>query len=288
MNCLHALVLAGLLGYCGTTAAWATEPSETGEGDQGSAGSAYSLGVFPYLTPLRMEAIYAPVSEDLRRALGHPVLFRTASRFEVFFERLKAQRYDIAVIQPFWYVPAVDRFGSLPLARMTEPLTTQIMVLDSSSLSSTEDLRGTTVATPPAFAPVTHIARKALEERGMVPGRDVVLKAFKSIDSCFQQVVIGAASACVSGSFAPRIMEKELKVKLRALIKTPGIPNVTIVIHSRVPATVRERLRQAVLSWHSNNDGRALLQRIGTSQFVPARDADYDVVRALVREFPQQ
>ncbi len=284
---LRILLVAGLLGYCGMPAAWAAEPSVAGEEGQEKASATYKLGVFPYLTPLRMEAIYAPVGAALSRAISDPVQFRTASRFELFFAKLKAQDYDIALIQPFWYGPAVDQFGYLPLARMEEPFTSLIMVLDESPLRSPEDLRGESVATPPAFVPVTRMASRALEEIDIVPGRDVELKAYKSVDSCFQQVLIGSASACVSPPFAPPVIEEKLKVKLRVLMQTPGIPNLTFVVHSRVPAEVRSRFQQAILSWANSDEGRILLQAIKTRGFVAADDAEYDVVRALVKETQQ-
>ncbi len=285
---LRTFLIAGFVGVGGAAAAWAAEPLENGQQDQAKAGVTYKLGVFPYLTPLRMEAIYAPVSAALGQALDHPVQFRTSSRFELFFAKLKAKDYDIALIQPFWYVPAVDQFGYLPLARMEEPFTSMIMVLDDSPLRSPEDLRGKTLATPPAFVPVTRMASKALKEIGIVPGRDLEMKAFKSVDSCFQQVLIGSASACVSPPFAPPVIEEKLNVKLRALMKTPSIPNLTFVVHSRVPAEDRARFEQAILSWDTDDSGRALLQGIKTRRFVPARDAEYDVVRALIKEVQQQ
>lgn len=287
MTWLPKILVPGFLGLIGISGAWAADTPARQPSGPPEAKTSYRLGVFPYLTPLRLEPIYAPISADFRRALGHPVHFRTASQFGLFFERLKAEHYDIALIQPLWYVPAVDRFGYLPLARIVEPLSSVIVVLDESLLKSIEDLRGKTVAAPPVFAPVSRMAIKALRERDVVPGRDLALKHVKSIDSCFQQVVIGTASACISGPLAPPMIEKKLKVKLRILMKTPGIPNLTFVVHSRVAAEDRERLRQAILSWRTNDSGRRLLQGIGTRGFVQASDAEYDIVRTLLKEAQQ-
>jgi len=71
---------------------------------------------------------------------------------------------------------------------------------------------------------------------GLIPGKDVQLKAFKSVDSCFQQVLIGAADACVTPPFAVAVIEEKMNLQLRTLLKTPSIPNLSIVVHSRVPA----------------------------------------------------
>lgn len=250
--------------------------------EQDAAARAYKFGVFPYLSTARLESIYAPVSVAMSQALDRPVQFRTAAGFEQFFGRLRQQHYDIALIQPFWYPPAIDRFGYRPLVRVEEPLTSVIMVRDGSPLRSVEDLRGKNVATPPNFGPVVHMARRALRERGLMPGRDLQLTAFKSVDSCFQQLLIGTASACVSGSLVPPLIEKRLNVRLRTLLETPPIPGLSLVVNARMPDAERERLNTSLLAWHV--DYPQLLDKMGTRALVPTIDAEYDVVRTFLVE----
>jgi len=265
-----------------------TQAAQTEQKSHSNSAGHYVFGVFPYLSAVRLENIYAPVAASLQQAIGGEVHFRTASQFKRFFGRLKQQHYDIALIQPFWYVPSVDQFGYLPLARMQEPFTSLIMVLDDSPLKTPEDLRGKVIATPPAFVPVVHMARKALKERGLMPGRDLQLKAFKSVDSCFQQVLIGNADACISPPFAPAVVEEKMHVRLRVILKTAAIPNLTFIVHQRVPAQARERLQQTILSWHSSREGQQLLQGMKTQGFIPALEEDYTGVRELVRETQKQ
>ncbi len=79
---------------------------------------------------------------ELSNALGRDVNFRSASDFKRFFQNLKRQKYDIALIQPFWYPPAVDEFGYLPVVRMREPLVSLIMLPEDSQIRSLEDKAG--------------------------------------------------------------------------------------------------------------------------------------------------
>ena len=249
---------------------------------------AYKFGILPYLSTTRLETIYAPVSAELSRALGHEVHFRTASRFNRFLNNLRQQRYDIALIQPFWYPPAVDQFGYQPLVRMQEPFISLIMVPDDSPLRSVSDLKGKIIATPPAFVPVVYMARHALKEAGLIPGKDVQLKAFKSVDSCFQQVLIGTADACITPPFAVAVIEEKMNMQLRALLKTTSIPNLSIVVHERIPADERKRLKNIFLSWKQDNAGKELLDRMKTQGFVPAIDKEYDIVRTFLREIKEK
>lgn len=244
----------------------------------------YKFGVFPYLSATRMDEIYSPISDELSNNLGHKVKFRTSSTFKKFLGKLKAEYYDFALIQPFWYPIAVDDKGYIPLLRMKEPFVSLIMVMDSSQIQTVEDLKGKIIATPPAFVPVVHMARKALIKKGIVPGQDVTFKAFKSVDSCFQQVLIGKASACIAPPFAPAVFESSMKVKLRTIFKSPGIPNLALVIHPRVSEKDRVIISKSISSWHKDSDGKKLLSNIQTEQFLPIVDNEYNVVRKYLKE----
>lgn len=251
----------------------------------GNSGSGeYKFGVFPYLSAARMDNIYAPVSAELSKSLNHQVKFRTSSTFKKFLTKLKAEYYDIALIQPFWYPVAVDQKGYIPLLKMKEPFVSLIMTLDDSKVRSVEDLRGKIIATPPAFVPVVHMARRALIAKGLVPGKDVTFKAFKSVDSCFQQVLIAKASACIAPPFAPAVFEKAMNIKLRTILKSPGIPNLALVIHPRIPERSRLKIKKTIMSWSHNSKGKKLLNSMQTKQYVPIIDKDYDVVRQFLKE----
>ena len=247
----------------------------------------YSFGVFPYLSAVNMDNVYAPVSNELSKSINHKIKFRTSSSFKKFLSKLKSEYYDVALIQPFWYPIAVDKKGYIPLLKMKEPFVSLIMTLNDSPIRSVADLKGKVIATPPAFVPVVHMARRALIKQGLVPGKDITFKAFKSVDSCFQQVLIGKASACVAPPFAPAIFEKVMGVKLKTILKSQGIPNLALVIHPRVPAAHRVKIKKSILSWTHSEKGKDLLENMQTEGFVPIVDTEYNRVRNFIKEINQ-
>lgn len=271
MNYITLLVIT--FGFLPVT--WGADRENTG---------AYKFGVFPYLSAERMDDIYAPISSKLTQILNRKVKFRTSSTFKIFLGKLKEEYYDFALIQPFWYPIAVDEKGYISLLRMKEPFVSLIMVPDGSQIHKPDDLRGKIIATPPAFVPVVHMAKRALIKRGIVPGKDVTLIAYKSVDSCFQNVLIGKASACVAPPFASAIFEESMNVKLRTIVKSFSIPNLAFIIHPRVPEQDRLRIRQTIMSWNASEKGRKLLARMQTKGFVPIIDKEYDAVRVFLKE----
>lgn len=246
----------------------------------------YTFGVFPYLSTTRLESIYVPVSIEMSKALGKKVIFRTSSEYKIFFNKLKQQSFDIAMIQPFWYPPAVDQYDYSPLVRYGEPLISRIMVLSNGPIKTINDLKDKIIATPPAFVPIVHMAKRALQNHGLNPEKDLQLKAFKTVDSCIKQVIIGNASGCVAPNHAHSAIKHKMQTSLRPILESPGIPNVSLVVHSRVPPEEREIIKNLLLSWGENGSDphKNLLNSIGTNSFIESKDDDYEVVRSFLRE----
>jgi len=243
----------------------------------------YQFGVFPYLSPVRMNKIYSPVGQQLTKSLSHPVQFRTSSTHKRFLSRLKNEYYDFALIQPFWYPVAIDQHNYKPAVRMQEPFESLIMVLDNSPYQSLNDIKNTIIATPPPFVPVVHMARQALIENNLEPGKDLTFAHFNSVDSCLQQVLIGKASGCVAPPFAPAVFEKDMKVRLRVLFRSKSIPSLSLVIHQRVAVKQRQRIINTFLNWQSEPNNMKLLENMQTKGFKRIDDNEYDVVRDFLK-----
>jgi phosphonate transport system substrate-binding protein len=244
----------------------------------------YLFGVFPYLSPIRMDEIYSPVSQDLSKNLGQRVKFRTSSNLPRFREKLMSEYYDFAFIQPVFYPLVVDQAGYIPIVRMEEPIFSVIMVLESSPIRSIQDLKGKKIATPPVFGPVVSLAKRSLIKHGISPDTDVYFKTNKTIGACFQKIMVGQADACVAPNFAVKTFEKSMGLKFRTIMRSEGIPNQSMVVHPRVSEQVRNQIRQILLSWSSSEKGRKLLGLMNTKGFVELKDSEYDIVRSFVQQ----
>ena len=243
----------------------------------------YRLGVFPYLPPMRIEELYAPAAADFAAALRREVRLRTKKTFDAWYDEVKQQHYDIVWIQPFDYIYAFEKYGYLPLARDSEPLAAVIMANEDTSLQSLAELRGQTVALPPARAAVSHLTKIALLEAGLEPGKSVTVRHFINHDSCLQQVLIGGATACGTARAVVRNFTLRRGAALRELAVTLAIPHSLFAVHQRVSAPERERLLEVILGWPKTAKGRRFLTRAGRKSFVKAVDPDYDIVRQYAR-----
>jgi ABC-type phosphate/phosphonate transport system substrate-binding protein len=248
-------------------------------GTNGQNPPAYRFGVFPYVPAVTIDRVFGPIAARFAAELGRPIYLKTRSSFEKFAEQLENEAYDIIFVHPFFYVQAADRYNYLPLARLEGQLTAIVLVREERPWHGWSDLAGKIVATPPALAAASELARLALIDAGLVPGVDITLRHYQNKVSCLQAVSIGAADACVLPRFVLPQIDSVGEVKLRTLAETPAINNLTFATHRRLADIDRRRLLALILSWPETEGGRAILAAGSWPRFMAAHDADYAQVR---------
>lgn len=240
----------------------------------------YTLGIFPYLPPTKLQKLFVPIANDLAEKLGKKIVITSKSNYKDFRKELAQERYDIAFVQPFDYVKAHDQYNYKPLARRGKELRAIIIVRHDSALKKLADLKGLVVANPPKIAAVSHLTSMALLDIGINPNSDVERLYGKSHFSCMQNVLIGTAAACgTAGQALAHFEEKQMSQRFRVLHKTKPIAHSLFVAHTRVPVKDQEIIRDAILSWADNLTGQTILENGHFIPFVAAQNEDYDSVR---------
>ncbi len=243
----------------------------------------YRLAVFPYLTPLRLEPIYAPIAQALAHTLDAGVRLVTRPTFRAFRRALAAERFEIVFLQPFDYVERAAALGYVPLARTAVDLAALIVAPADGRVRTESDLTGATLAFPPRAAAVSRLALAALRAGGRVPGRDFQVRFEPTHFACLNRVLSGGAHACVTAAGPLALFAARRAGPFRVILRSRAVPGPLFAAHRSLPAAVRARLRAAIVGWQRTAAGRALLERGRLPAFVPARDADYEPVRRLIR-----
>ncbi len=244
----------------------------------------YRFGVFPYLSPTRIEQAYAPLAAAFGELLGRPLRLGTAKDPDAFRRRVLGGDFDIALVPPFAVVPLVDQGGYVPLARQSSS-PARIVVLINSSLKRTDGLRGKTLGLPPARSSASVIIRVDLDEQGLLAGTHFQARYFPSTPACLHNLLVDRVDACVTGGGAGlRSFERKMGVKLRTLYRTEPFPHMLFVTRPGFPADESDRLRHFILSLEESTEGRDLLRHIGPdSRFMPYHSVDYDVIRRYLK-----
>ena len=241
------------------------------------------FGVFPYLPARQLAQQFAPVLAAINDASGMSMQLGTSASFASFGHAVKSARYDIIYIQPFDYALAVDS-GYLPLAGMEARLQASFFVPETSPDRRLVDLKGKTIAMPPAEAAVSRLARAALLQAGLDPAHDVAITHTGNHDGCVQAVKRGMAAACATTSATLQLLPKELGQGLRAVGQTASIPGTLFMGHRRLSAAARERLQAAFLGWKNDAAGVMLLKTIGGVGLIPVNVSEYLRLQEIGRD----
>lgn len=248
------------------------------------ADDAYTLGVFPYLPPARLDQSFGFFASTFSQALGRHVSFRSRSTFANFRKEVEAETYDIIFVQPFDYIEAADKYDYLPAARINEPLTAIIVAKKDSKLEKLRDLKHKVIAMPPMTSAVSRLSRAALLEIGYDFPTDVKMLHFRTHPAGLQAVLIGKAKACGTNAVPLRVFQSKTGIMFKVLAETDKIPHVLFAVHKRVPAHDRDLIRRSIIELKNTPEGRLLLRQSGMLKgFVAAIDGDYDIVRSMSR-----
>jgi phosphonate transport system substrate-binding protein len=233
------------------------------------------LGIFPYLPPKRLAETIAPLPPAFSALINKPVVFRTSSSFEKFTENLENQAYDIALVQPFDYQLALDH-GYVPLVQKKGMIQAGFFISDAGGIKSLQDLKGAAVAMPPPGAAVSRMAIAELRKQGLQAGKDLEIQYRLSHDSCLFQLRRKLVSACAVWAEVAKLVKPEEMHGIKLLLTTDSIPAPLIVVKKSLPAPMREKLAQEILSWNNTEAGRQLLQTIRIGPFEEFDAARYD------------
>ena len=73
--------------------------------------------------------------------------------------------------------------------------------------------------------------------------------------------------------------------ELTVIWETESLVNNSVMVRGDVPADVAERVAALLTGLEATAEGRSILAGMETARFLPASDADYDVVSRYVERF---
>lgn len=163
-----------------------------------------------------------------------------------------------------------------------------VVVHRDSSFRCFADLRGAAWAyNEPGSQSGYNLVRSHLARLGAAAGYFGRIVEAGAHQVSLRLIIEGAVDAAAIDSAVLELelkLHPELKSHLR-VIQTLGPSAVPpAVVSRRVPAALRRRLREALLSMHESMEGRRLLDEALMERYVEIADADYNGIRRMARE----
>lgn len=244
----------------------------------------YRLGVLPLQSPTKLAAMFMPLADVLRTALGRPVQFVTAPSFATYMRRVKRREYDIIYLNPLLYTQARPAGYHVIVKVAEEPFTGILVVRKDSPLHTLTQAAlpsGLRLGFPdPNAYAATVMTRQYMEGLGIPVGKDFRIQYFGSQDSALMAVYSGLVD--ITGTWRPslRSMPPAVRQDLRIIAETPPQPQMPIAVRDDLSSTRVAEISRALLSLPHSQAGRAALSALGfKSGFVRATDQEYMQVR---------
>jgi phosphonate transport system substrate-binding protein len=255
------------------------EFSRTGEARAEQNIPVLTFAVSPQQSAAKLAATWGPVLAEISAKAGVKLEFRTTPDNPTFGQRLAAGDYDIAYMNPYYYIIEHDKQGYRAIAKEQDrKLQGLIVVRSDSHIKSIEELKGQVLAFPsPASFAASVLPRAALQRKGI----DFQTKYVNSHDSVYFAVADGLFPA---GGGIVRTLEAtspDTRNALRVLWTTERYTPHAIAAHPRGPATVSKRIVAAMTALDDTEEGKALLAGISFKGIESAENANWDDVRKL-------
>lgn len=179
------------------------------------------------------------------------------------------------------FQPQYDALGYRVIARWAgKPIRCSIVVAQDSPVTRLEGLNGKRVAYPNPEAFVAYAVPKEMLRMARVMEVEVLAG---NQDAALNMVRFRKAdAAAVNSRFLAEYQEKT-GYRFRVIEESEDYPELAVIVHPRVSAAVRERVRDALVGMNQDPASAALLTQVGSPGFVAASDADYAAVRRVYR-----
>lgn len=269
------VIAAGLLGLASLSSVAAESPHAT-----------LKFGSVAMEIPAAMHTRLQPLTRYLSTALAQPVSLRLSPNLNAAIDAVVTGEVDIAYLTPIAYVQAHDRGGARLVAKTINKgsprFRLMIVARADGDVRTVADLAGRRFA----FGdPAALLQRAVVVNAGMPLARLGSYAFLNHYDNVARGVLSGDFDAGILKDTAAHAWAEK---GLRIVYASPDLPPYNVVVSSKVSPELAAKIERAFLALTPQRpaDLRVIQALDATYDgFAPTNDAEYDIVRSLVRPF---
>ncbi|MBL1278557.1 MAG: phosphate/phosphite/phosphonate ABC transporter substrate-binding protein [Ectothiorhodospiraceae bacterium] len=236
--------------------------------------------------PAVMHKRLRPLTRYLSEKLNRPVSLKLSPNMGAAIKEVADRQVDLSYLTPVAYLKARARGGAKIVAKTVTKgkasFQLMIVVKENSPYKTVADLKGKSFA----FGD-----KKALLQRAAVVGAGINMEDFSEYK--FIGHYDNIARAVVNGDFEAGILKDTMAFQwqgkgLRILAESPDLPPYNITASGDVDDETLAMLKEAFLSLDKNNPAHLKIIKAVDKKydgFAATSDAEYDVIRQLIKPF---
>jgi len=282
-TCGRRRAVLGLLATVGLTLAERSIPVAR------AAATPLVMGIFPRRQATLTTELFTPLATYLGRELGREVRLETAKDFEAFWNGVEQRRFDIVHYNQFHYVRSADKYRVIAHNEEfgTGTVAGALYVRKDSGIDSIAQLRGRKIVFGGGTdAMMSYILPSyLLLQAGLQPG-DYDAAFSKNPPNSLISLYHGQADACGGSAILidlPVVRDAMDTSTVTHLGMSEAVLHLPWAVRKDIPQALGARIQALLVGLQAREDGRAILARAEMTGFGPARDADYDPHRRIIR-----
>lgn len=250
------------------------------------------LGVFPRRRPTLTVELFEPLAKHLSQRIGREVKLETAKDFDTFWQNVINRRYDIVHYNQLHYIESQEKYRYDLIAINEEfgskTISSAIIVRKDSGINSILDLKGKKIIFGgDATAMVAFVVNKLLLRRAGLKDGDYLEIIAKNPPNAVFTAFVKHADAAGAGENALRLpgITSQIKVEeMKILAESEPLPLHPWAVKQELDVTLKKLISQILLDLRLSDDGKMILHGAELTGISKARDADFDVIRHLMKE----
>ena len=232
-------------------------------------------GITYYQTNKEIQARFAPLADQISKAIKRPVRMVIVSAYAEAREGLEKQEFDLAFIHPAQVALGAIKSGKYKSIAWTTGYTDySVMLLANKDQPFTklEDLRGRTIVSPDPDSITAWMLRSMLRDQKLKPGEDVKIITTRYQEAVPFYVQNGFAQA---GATAAKAVAKDWTDKGGKIVLTSRpVPIKQWIVSNKVSAEEVEKIRGVLLGAAQSDAGKQALGTLGYKGFVASSHDD--------------
>ena len=251
----------------------------------------YRFGFHPMHNPKRLYEIFSPIVDYLNaHVIDARFVFEGARDFTAYNEKLYSRQFHFSLPNPYQTINAVDK-GYKVFAKLGDDKNFRgvIVVRKDSGINAITDLVGKSVSYPaPSALAATLMPQYYFQTHGIKVTEQLDNRYVGSQESAVMNVYLKQTAAGATWTMPWQLLtarRPELLEQLKVIGQTDTLISSSLVVLPEVPVDVVAQVTELLTGLQDSEEGRLILERMGSSGFEVANNQTYDVVRKFVKEF---